>query len=500
VVGLLHPETHFTEQRAGSLRRETYRRLRRHWQFRNNLKLFEEPDNGTEFGVSVYGAARQPLFLSACSIYRPDTIDRSLIHNGEGVEPGLRDELDRWDFTPHIARITRVDRKVLAGWAELLDGPGTSPDEARMARPVNRASQDVLRKMAGASRFGGSEFMWTPGWHESADRRAGFFVQKSDVPRSLTEVILQGPHFTVATPFAKQPNETMRSNKDYTDWDHEKLPELAMPRTSYQPAKRHEDYIAGYPTWDGKPANSYFRLAWRNMVDSSTVRTHHAALIPPGPTHVHTVHTLTTDLPNLVLLAGMSASVAVDFLVKVAGVGKVQAEFMQRFPHPLGHPLVPEMALRALRLNCLTRDYEPLWAELYDKAWLEDSWTHDRADRPAMGGVSREWTMGTPLRTAFDRRQALVEIDALAAIMLGITAEELCTIYRTQFGVLRKYERVMHFDANGREVPKDVMKAYEKDGERADLGRYVLPFQSVDREKEMTRAHEVFTERLVTRG
>jgi hypothetical protein len=31
--------------------------------------------------------------------------------------------------------------------------------------------------------------------------------------------------------------------------------------------------------------------------------------------------------------------------------------------------------------------------------------------------------MSTPLRTGFDRRQALVEIDALAAIMLDITAE-----------------------------------------------------------------------------
>jgi hypothetical protein len=40
VVGLIHPESHFTEARAGGLRRETYGRLRRHWHFRNSLFLF----------------------------------------------------------------------------------------------------------------------------------------------------------------------------------------------------------------------------------------------------------------------------------------------------------------------------------------------------------------------------------------------------------------------------------------------------------------------------
>jgi hypothetical protein len=107
--------------------------------------------------------------------------------------------------------------------------------------------------------------------------------------------------------------------------------------------------------------------------------------------------------------------------------------------------------------------------------------------------------MATPLRKDQERRQALVEIDALAAVMLGITAEELCAIYRTQFGVLRKYERVMQFDRNGRHVPKDVLKDYEKRGTRADLGRYELPFTGVNREEEMTVAHEEFTRRAPQR-
>ena len=43
-------------------------------------------------------------------------------------------------------------------------------------------------------------------------------------------------------------------------------------------------------------------------------------------------------------------------------------------------------------------------------------------------------------------------------------------------------------------------KEYEKYGVRADLGRYELPFTTVDREAEMTAAHEEFTRRLGTRS
>ncbi|WP_418608471.1 hypothetical protein [Georgenia sp. SUBG003] len=59
-VGLVHPETHFTDEKAGILRRATYQRLRRHWQFLNELMLFDI-DHHVSYGVHVYGAARGAL-------------------------------------------------------------------------------------------------------------------------------------------------------------------------------------------------------------------------------------------------------------------------------------------------------------------------------------------------------------------------------------------------------------------------------------------------------
>ena len=51
--------------------------------------------------------------------------------------------------------------------------------------------------------------------------------------------------------------------------------------------------------------------------------------------------------------------------------------------------------------------------------------------------------------------------------MLGLTAEELCTIYRTQFAVLYGYDHnVYYYDANGRLVPNSVLTVWRKKRDR----------------------------------
>ncbi|WP_261411616.1 Eco57I restriction-modification methylase domain-containing protein [Streptomyces sp. CBG33] len=513
-AALIHEENHFSVPKGGVFRAATYARLRRHFQYGNNILLFEDVDNNKPFGVSVYGRPRQIGFLQIARAVHPSTVDGSFVHRGEGPMPGIQFPEGGWDLRPHRDRIVPVDWEVLASWAAVIDEPGTPPEQARVLRPVTDEDNQALRILAGfPERLHNHQYWWSRELDEKGAKEKGIIERRSAVPASWDEAILQGPHFSVATPFAKQPNPGCKSNKDYTDWNLEQLPEELVPRTNYARACSKADFTAARRSWDDVPSGEFFRVFWRRRITSNTERSLQASLIHPGPTHVHAVHSLAMESNrDTAIVSGVWASLPLDYLVKVSGKGDVQVDMAAQFPTPLSHPLTVPLLLRTLRLNCLTRAYGPLWEELYDPTWLKDRWTDPASPRPALQQVCKAWSLATPLRTEYDRRMALVEIDALVAVMLGLSAEQLCAMYRSQFAVLRKYEWEAFYAADGhkigaathnvgvRQTPEEsvFVKAWVKAARAGDPTPEVPDgWVKPDREAEMTRAHADFTARLL---
>lgn len=522
-VGLIHPETHFTDEKAGLLRAATYRRLRRHWQFVNELVLFEIDDKRM-FGVHVYGAERSaPEFQMATSLYHPDTVERSIAHDGSGEEPGIKDLDGNWDQRPHRSRIATVTEETLATWHAILEGPQVPTRHTRMVYAVNRSTAAVLDKLSHSRRIGDLGLDYSSGWHEKSDRTKGYFESAWGAPTTWDDVILQGPHVHVATPFYKTPNESMLHNQDWSATDFEALAPDAIPVTAYKPVGDPHEYDRAYTDWgtnyDPKPARDYYRIAWRYMMKEANERSLMPALIPPGAAHVDGLFAAgtTRDDPGLLVsVAGHLGALVSDFLVRTAPKSTIRASTVQRIAVTVGHALDLALQLRTLRLNAVTSTYAPLWADCFAEEMREDSWTQAAPwlERTRLASIGSEWERVTPLRVAAVRRQAVVEIDALVALMIGLTADELCTIYRTQFPVLYGYDRKSsYYDANGRLVPHAVLSVWRTKGERMTAEErtathpgsgidytYELPFVTLDREADMRTAYAEFERRLAERS
>ncbi|WP_224763683.1 DNA methyltransferase [Salinibacterium sp. ZJ70] len=496
-VVLIHPESHFTDEKAGVLRAATYRRLRRHWQFINELSLFEV-HHLVSYGINVYGPERSPDFLQATSLYHPSTVEASLRHDGSGPEPGLKDDEGRWDLRPHASRIQRVDGEVLRTWHAILETESVPVVRTRMVYTVNRSTAAVLAKLSTAPRMAELGLQFSRGWDESIDRKKGRFEAEWGRPESWRDVILQGPHIHVATPFYKNPNPTMLHNQDWTSVDLEALEPDAIPVTQYKPRGSRAEYDAAYGTWevDGehRPIRDFYRIAWRAMAANTGERTFISALIPPGAGHVNGVFAVGGAQPDtLVAAAGFSSSLISDFGVRAAPKSGIYQGVFERLPVQSGGRFIGAISARYLRLVASTDAFAPLWRDV----------------------VGNEWGPDRVLRKAVERRRAQLEIDVLVALSLGITIDELVTIYRTQFPVLAGYDRNEYlFDANGRLVPTTIRQAWRKAGEPTDAARmaveertavhpgsgveyvYELPFRFLDREADMREAYARFEAEL----
>lgn len=516
IAGLIHPDTHFSGVKEGALRNAAYEHLRAHAHFSNRLQLFDEVEGTRQFGINIYGQPNGVSFTHVSWLFEPDTLITSYSHDGSGQPPGIKNE-GKWDRRPHKDRLVTVTRERLAAWGRISGAHNAIAGEAGLLYPVTNQEQGAIGALADFSnRLGPRTPHVSQGFNETNSKKNGTIRWSTTDIGRLEELIMQGPHFGIATPFNKQPKNPCKTNRDWSSLDLANLDTAIVPRTNYVHANNTHNGIIEPVEWDSKPSTEYFRLAWRCMIPFDTERSLFSALIPPGPSHVDAVNSLALGANHQTALnAGFWSSLPLDYLLRITGRSHLRVAEAHKMPAPIAeHPLTSPLLLRTLRLNALTNHYAPLWEELYDATWpgYED-WAYDGWPnlKPLTTHLAPTWEYDTPLRTEYERRAALVEIDALVSVWLGITADQLVAIYKSRYPVLSDYEAEMYFDANGRKIARNhntygfgqtketypaLLAHLESPATTPPPEGYEPPFYKADREAEMRGAHAHFQARL----
>jgi hypothetical protein len=439
IVGLLHDTGIYDEADAQRFRDWLLARLVFCARFINQLNHFPETALGHagQFAVAIFRSAGGANVRFDCisSVLHPCVIDQSYQDStGEKPIPPLKNE-SGWVLQGHRDRLITYDDTVLRIVNSVFGREGrplNAPILSVYARPLLAVLQKMVETQPLYSLI--PDLKGRPLIDENSGVKTGLIVKQTVRPSNLSELILSAPHFYIGSPFFKEPNEACGSKGDYSNIDLIDIPNDFIPRAVFSLARPDSrTRICGHVEVERHIRD--YRLVWRTWVSPTNERTLITAIIPPQVLHVYPTYSMPfPHLKKLVFFAGLTFTVLYDFFVRVAGVDHIWADDIVRLPFPQGLNASFESLImeRVLKLCCITEHYAPLW----------NSCAPDHSS----------WKREFVFLTHKSRRNALIELDVLAAMALKLALPDLLLLYSTQFPTLLENEANTWYDTEGRIV------------------------------------------------
>jgi hypothetical protein len=457
VSAFIHPDGVYDDPRGGALREELYPRLRKHFQFLNEMKLFAEVHHNTMFSLNVYCNAPCASFDTISNLFDVSTIEQCYDDTIQGSIPGIKDENNNWNTNGHPNRVVHIGRKELELFAKLFDG-SENWKQARLPAIHAQKLLGVLSRFAVQKNTLSTlqnEVFGTELLNETTSQKDGIIQRNVHFPEKELDMIYSGPHIGLANPMYKSSRRECKLNSDFDNIDLNVVSHNSLQRCNYSIACKTDRFIQkiSITPW-GEKYHSQYKIVTKLMVGADSERTLAPCIIPRQTSHIDTIYGITfKDKYLLAYISGIYASLPYDFFIKSTKKRHIRWDIVSSLPVLENFPEIKEkIVLRSLSLNCITDKYCDLWEKCFHISWNNELWAKNdfRLLHEHFACLTREWTWETPLRTDYERRQTLVEIDVLTSMALGMTLDQLKTIYRIQFPVLQSYENDTWYDQKGR--------------------------------------------------
>ncbi len=459
VEAFVHPEGIYDDPNGTILREELYTRLRKHFQFINELHLFADVHHSKKFSLNIYGEKKEtPSFDSINDLFSVDCITQCYAdETGEAEVPGIKDKNGNWNTKGHKNRIIPIGKNQLILFAKLFDG-SKNWKEAKL--PVIHQTEilDILFCFAKHKKTIGSEeknITVSEMWHEVNAQKSNDIQRREKKKKNIQETIMSGPHIWIANPLYKTSRRECNLNSDYDNIDLTAIDEKYIQRCNYFPKSDPEKFYNNISntTWYTK-VNECYRIITRKMLGQGGERTLVNTIAAKNAMHINGLISFAfRNTHDMLLSAGLWSSIPFDFLIKTTGKSNMNFNCASALPIT-NSKYDDEIISRTILLNCLTQNYAELYQDWISKNTKKYEWSKvdNRLNPNKFKNLKEKWDWNTPLRTDYERRQALVEIDVLSALALGMTLKDLMTAYQIQFYILQSYENDTWYDANGRIV------------------------------------------------
>lgn len=485
--GIIHDKGIYDDSSGQLIRNKLFKRLNFLFQFQNELPLFQGVGNTKKFEISIGSPLKGGTsFYSINNLFHPSTIYQSFAEKSKEIL-GIRNKEGGWELKGNSTRIIYITDEVLKFYNNLLQ------DESEWSEtklPLLHSNL-LLESLKILDSYGKklinykNEITPTIMLDETKGKRQNILENN---PGFVTdkEFVLASIHYYNGNPIFQTPNENCANHRDNSRVDLLSINEDYLPRTVYR-LKIDSKILNNNP--------NYF-YTQRKRAQISNERTLITSIQPPFRVHTDNSYSLHfTDEFKMLTFAIFSFSIIYDFYVKSTGRENIYFDTVANLPL-VGKPN-PYIITRGLHLTCVTKKYEDLWNKYSKYIPLKDKWSKksEILSKTNFSLLNSEWSFLNSFKSEYARRQALVEIDVLVSMELGLSLNQLLTIYSVVFGVLQSNEQELLFDSNGRVVPSPIKKQISGEKSQKILFNgieYSAPFIGVNRVEDYKIAWEYF--------